>query len=209
MRVRVSDFGLAKRVNPLSLLVSAKGTLSFKPPEAMDNMDSPAADVWALGTTLYLLLTDTLPYPELSNRGVGECLRYAHGLRPASVHNLEVDEKLDALLAKCLAPRPEDRYPTAQQLLDDLNGWQPPEIEHPLAHRDAPEPAAIKDALGVSLPSDRDVAKRRIEEAMKLASVPGNLGLAADLLEESINQDPELREEFEPRLKLWRRGICM
>ena len=56
LRLRVSDFGLAKRVNPLTLLVSAQGTLSFKPPESFENQDSPAADVWALGTTLYLLL---------------------------------------------------------------------------------------------------------------------------------------------------------
>ncbi len=39
LRVRVSDFGLAKQVNPLTLLVSAKGTLSFKPPESLENLD--------------------------------------------------------------------------------------------------------------------------------------------------------------------------
>ncbi len=32
LRVRVSDFGLARRVNPLTLLASAQGTLGFKPP---------------------------------------------------------------------------------------------------------------------------------------------------------------------------------
>lgn len=32
MCVKVSDFGLAKRVNPMTLIASAKGTLSFKPP---------------------------------------------------------------------------------------------------------------------------------------------------------------------------------
>ena len=66
IRVRVSDFGLAKRVNPLTLLASSKGTRSFKAPEALQNLDSDscAGDVWALGSTLYLLLTDRLPYAE-------------------------------------------------------------------------------------------------------------------------------------------------
>jgi len=68
MRVKVSDFGLAKRVNPMTLLASAKGTLGFKPPESLENLDSCAADVWALGTTLYLLLTDKLPFPSLDEK---------------------------------------------------------------------------------------------------------------------------------------------
>ena len=33
LRARLSDFGLAKEVNPLTLLATAAGTLSFKPPE--------------------------------------------------------------------------------------------------------------------------------------------------------------------------------
>jgi serine/threonine protein kinase len=60
LRARVSDFGLAKKVNPLTLLATAAGTLAFKPPEAFAERkgDSCAADVWAIGATLYLLLTD-------------------------------------------------------------------------------------------------------------------------------------------------------
>jgi serine/threonine protein kinase len=32
LRARISDFGLAKTVNPLTLLATAAGTLTFKPP---------------------------------------------------------------------------------------------------------------------------------------------------------------------------------
>src|SRR4029077_19412418 len=65
LRARTSDFGLAKKVNPLTLLATAAGTLQFKPPEAFTQHkgDSCAGDVWAIGTTLYLLLTDKLPFP--------------------------------------------------------------------------------------------------------------------------------------------------
>src|SRR5207245_8809633 len=63
LRARVSDFGLAKQVNPLTLLATAAGTLAFKPPEAFSHRkgDSCAADVWAVGAPLYLLLTAGLP----------------------------------------------------------------------------------------------------------------------------------------------------
>ena len=57
LRARLSDFGLAKEVNPLTLLATAAGTLSFKPPESFRgkrHSDSPAADVFALGVTMYL-----------------------------------------------------------------------------------------------------------------------------------------------------------
>lgn len=49
LRARVSDFGLAKKVNPLTLLATAAGTLAFKPPEAFAGRkgDSCAADVCA------------------------------------------------------------------------------------------------------------------------------------------------------------------
>ena len=64
LRARLSDFGLAKQVNPLTLMASARGTRCFKSPEAFDdfNSDSCAGDIWAIGTTLYLLLTDKLPF---------------------------------------------------------------------------------------------------------------------------------------------------
>jgi len=53
-----TDFGLAKEVNPLTLMASAQGTRCFKSPEAFKDYqsDSCAGDVWALGSTLYLLL---------------------------------------------------------------------------------------------------------------------------------------------------------
>src|SRR5882757_4607498 len=66
LRARVSDFGLAKNVNPLTLLATTAGTIAFKPPEAFaaKHGDSCASDVWAIGATLYMLLTDKLPFAE-------------------------------------------------------------------------------------------------------------------------------------------------
>jgi eukaryotic-like serine/threonine-protein kinase len=60
-RARLSDFGLAKHVNPLTLQASVQGTRSFKPPESFlgGDADSCSGDAWAVGLCLYLLLTDT------------------------------------------------------------------------------------------------------------------------------------------------------
>ena len=69
IRARLSDFGLAKQVNPLTLRASGPGTRGFKAPEIFRDYksDSCAGDVWALGCTLYLLLTDRFPFPELED----------------------------------------------------------------------------------------------------------------------------------------------
>ncbi|MFZ1937294.1 MAG: serine/threonine-protein kinase [Thermoguttaceae bacterium] len=209
LRVRVSDFGLAKRVNPLTLLVSAKGTLSFKPPESFENQDSPAADVWALGTTLYLLLTDTLPYPELDERDVADAKRFVRPLRPASVYNLAVDSALDSILSRCLACRPTDRYPDASSLLKDLTRWRPGRPDISSSPTTNVQPRESKSAMGMPSPTDASAAENMVRSALTMAKNPGSLMSAADLLEEAINKAPELQERYQPQLKLWRRGICM
>jgi eukaryotic-like serine/threonine-protein kinase len=207
LRIRVSDFGLAKRVNPLTLLASAKGTLSFKPPESFENQDSPAADIWALGTTLYLLLTDTLPYPGLDERDAADAQRFVRLFRPASVYNLAVDPSLDSIMSRCLAKNPNERYPDASSLLLDLKRWRPagPDISSsPIAH-----PGVGKSAMGMATPKDASAAQELVRRALAMSKSPGTLMSAADLLEEALNKAPELRQHYETRLKLWRRGVSM
>jgi serine/threonine protein kinase len=208
LRVRVSDFGLAKQTNPLTLLVSAKGTLSFKPPEAFQNQDSPAADVWAIGTTFYLLLTDTLPYPGLNDRDIADANRFIKPLRPPSIYNMAVDPALEAILSRCLTPKPADRYQNASSLLDDLVRWHPTGASavSPVHSGDGKE---HKSTFGSRSGSDIKNARQMIQEAIAASKKPDGLGSAADLLEEAINKSPELREQYESQLKLWRRGVCM
>lgn len=207
MRVRVSDFGLARRVNPLTLVASAKGTLGFKPPEAFEDMDSRAADVWGLGTVLYLLLTDTLPYPALQERALAEVKNPLPPLRPASFYNIRVDPELDAIAARCLAIEPKDRYPDAMALLADLRRWTPGSDDRTQAGRSWSKTGKV--ALGVHRSTSKKDAEKMVREALRLASSPGRLTAAADLLEEALNRDASLRERYESQLLLWRRGICM
>lgn len=209
LRVRVSDFGLAKQANPLTLLVSAKGTLSFKPPESFLNQDSPAADVWAIGTTFYLLLTDTLPYPSLDARDMADANRFIRPLRPPSIYNMAVDPALEAILTRCLAPKPADRYRNASSLLDELSRWRPGRSSATASPVSSGEGKDPKSTFEIRSGSDVENARRMIQEAIAASKRPSGLMSAADLLEEAINKAPELREQYESQLKLWRRGVCM
>ncbi len=208
LRVRVSDFGLAKRVNPLTLLASAKGTRSFKAPEVFRDLqsDSCAGDVWALGCSLYLLLTDRLPYPDaatiLGPSGISE----AQLILPSRL-NLQVDGALDQIVSRALAVWPEARYPSAQELLQDLLRWRPSPAVPP------PQPSssfdAEKTALGPISPLSEASARQKVSQATQLARENGRLSEAADLLEEALNLWPDLRDQYAYQLRLWRQGKVM
>ncbi|MCC6425607.1 MAG: serine/threonine protein kinase [Phycisphaerales bacterium] len=205
LRIRVSDFGLAKQADPLSLLVSARGTLSFKPPEAFNDMDSTAADVWALGTTMYLLLTDTVPYPDLDGRDLNDAHRFLGELRPARTFNVHVDDAMQQIVARCLERNARDRYPNAGELNAALARWRPTNRNVSGSSASA---STFKAGAAASIPSDGTL-ESRLQEAMRMARVPGSLMMAADLLEQVLNDSPKLRDRYESQLRLWRRGVSM
>ncbi len=206
LHLRLSDFGLAKAVNPLTLLLSAKGTLGFKPPESLENVDSCEADIWAVGTTLYLLLTDQMPFPMLNERDVADANRFLRPIRPPSLYNVTVDAGLESIVFRCLAASRADRYAQAQALLRDLEHWQPGSQTQGMSVSQ-PQPSA-KMAMAARSPHDlRGEAHHALQEALRLAQNFTTLTSAADLLEEAMSKDPALRERYDMQLQLWRKGI--
>lgn len=206
LHVRLSDFGLAKAVNPLTLLISAKGTLGFKPPESLDNVDSCAADIWAIGTVLYLLLTDEMPFPMLNERDIHDANRFLRPIRPPSVYNVSIDAGLESVIYRCLAASASDRYAHAEDLLHDIEKWEPSYASRGDSVSQAKK--SSKSAIAERSPHNLEgEAKDALQEAIQIAQDPMKLTLAADLLEEAISKDPRLRERYESQLQLWRKGI--
>jgi serine/threonine-protein kinase len=209
LRARVSDFGLAKRVNPLTLLATTAGTVAFKAPEAFleGKGDSPASDVWAIGASFYMLLTDRLPIDAHSHFEREGSPPKDFNILPPSDVNPDVDSALDAIVLKSLDKDPKRRYVNAQDLLTALEHWKP--RAHQLDARSSPNPdEPSKSALGLAPLRDEKEAQefsRRAFEARKA----GRLSEAADLMEEAFNKSPELRIKHEHQVKLWRRGITM
>jgi serine/threonine-protein kinase len=209
LRARVTDFGLAKRVNPLTLLASARGTMRFKSPEVFQNpkSDSCAGDVWALGCTLYLLLTDRLPYSDIDDEEFQRGTFVSTPLAAPSTIHLNVDPTLDAIALKALHPKPKQRYADAEQMLADLGRWKPRTKRAPSKESYTSE--INKTALGPLSTPDAAEGHKLAEEAVKLARVHGKLNEAADLMEEALTKSPDLRDRYESSLQLWRKGIIM
>jgi len=212
LRARVSDFGLAKSVNPLTLMASARGTRCFKSPEAFDdfNSDSCAGDVWAIGTTFYLLLTDRLPFDLPEELSGVTSKSFAHSLIAPSRLNALTDPRLDQLVLKCLAINPGDRYATARALLADLESWAPRlSSDTKTSSNSANKLETSKEILGSHSPLNEGSARRIAVQAIKMSQEVDRLNEAADLMEEAMNRYPALRSEYQGRVKLWRRGIVM
>lgn len=207
LRARVSDFGLAKRVNPLTLLVSARGRRRFKAPEVFrqPDSDSCAGDVWAMGCTLYLLLTDKLPYESATDEELEDGRFSDRRLELPSEINSAVDSRLDRVVARSLALRPRDRYMNAQEMLADLDVWKPTSKDG-TSGKESYSSDQRKRALGPASTPDENAAKNLVEQAIKLARVSGKLIEAADLMEESFTKSAGLRDKYEYFVKLWRQG---
>ena len=209
LRARVSDFGLAKKVNPLTLLATAAGTLAFKPPEAFAERkgDSCAADVWAIGATLYLLLTDALPFVIPDDVSWQSKNLFDKPVTPPSETNPDVNRSLDSIVHKTLELKAENRYPTAKELLTALENWKPAAHETSSKSKTLSSEAS-KTVLGMPSPANETQAQDLTKKAFQ-ARQAGRLAEAADLMEEAFNKSPELRQKYAHQVKLWRCGISM
>jgi serine/threonine-protein kinase len=210
LRVRVSDFGLAKNVNPLTLMATAAGTLPFKPPEAFRGTkeDSCAGDVWGLGATMYLLLTDNLPVELDPDLGWRNTKAFEKDILPPSKLNPDVGPALDAVVMRCLARSASERYQDAGELAAALERWTPESFSPPEAKKSL-NSTQQKSVLGEASPSNQEEAESMARRALEMASQQGQLEEAADLMEEAFNKASGLRKKYENRLRLWRRGVCM
>jgi serine/threonine-protein kinase len=205
---KVSDFGLAKEVNPLTLMATAAGTLAFKAPEVFiaEKADSPAGDIWSLGITLYMLLTDQMPF-EVPQGFTPPRSVYEKPYPMPSRLNCDCDATLDAIVRRALALDPAQRYPSAEPFADALAAWKPGTALAPPPQ--LPESThSLRSILPVAATADREQAATWVKRAYGHAK-SGELVQAADLLEEALRADPQLRASHESRVRLWRMGIAM
>jgi serine/threonine-protein kinase len=209
LRACLSDFGLAKRVNPLLLAATARGTRCFKAPETFldPKSDSCAGDVWALGVTLYWLLTDRHPFSG-GDLDALDFRDFERPMIPASRLNIQVDKRLDQILSHSLAVKRDERYPSAQEILQDLSDWKPVTGKIAGVSTRGGSSGGSKVIFDAPSPVDEKTGREMVSQAFEL-SRRGRLSEAADLLEESFNKWPALREDYENQVKLWRRGIIM
>ena len=113
--VKLIDFGIAKVIGDKSLtqVRMVVGRPIYTAPEAVLGGDADhRSDIYSLGVVLWQLLTAG-SFPDLFEDGVAPA--------PSSA-NSAVSDGLDTVCLRAIALRPEDRYQSAEELLDALTG---------------------------------------------------------------------------------------
>jgi serine/threonine-protein kinase len=121
---KLADLGLAKQLNQASSLTATRqgfGTPYYMPYEqAINAKDADGrSDIYALGATLYHLVTGQVPFKGDNQVEILEKKEIGY-YAPASLLNTQVPDELDRILDKMLARDPRDRYQTASELIVDL-----------------------------------------------------------------------------------------
>ena len=124
--VKLADFGLAKPQRPAhsdQITVGDRtfGTPQFMSPEQFREGEvGPQADVYALGTTLFMLLTGRTPFQE--EEGMMAVAVAQVNKNPPDVRNFapNVPKNLATLIAQTLEKDPLERPKDANQLLEKI-----------------------------------------------------------------------------------------
>jgi len=122
--VWVTDFGLARFQADAELTAtgSVLGTLRYMSPEQASGQTAlvdPRTDVYALGITLYELLTLEVPFGDADR---ARLLRRIADEEPRSPRRIDpaIPRDLETIVLKAIAKVREQRYTTARELADDL-----------------------------------------------------------------------------------------
>ena len=136
----ITDFGLARIQSDSGVTISGDivGTIRYMSPEqaAGDSaLVDARTDVYALGATLYELLTLR---PAHIGNGRQEILRHIELVEPASPRSLNpsVPFDLETITLRALSKARDERYPTARALADDLRRFlngEPTQARRPTA----------------------------------------------------------------------------
>ncbi len=195
MIAKVSDFGLAKHVDPITRITTAGGTLAFLPPEGFWNYEAPASDVFSAGIVFYIMLAGVPPFvmpPDTqytNNKDIEADIRASRSKRPEppSKFNSQLDKTIDKIVLKALEPDIKNRYQNAGEFLKIIEEYQ----------------------------QEREVSlDGEIQKALKLGSQYLTLKEAISVLEEIILKQPEIKrryleERYKQTLKNWKRGMIL
>ncbi len=116
-RIKLMDLGAAKIENSSDDVIDLCMKVGYSPVEQYDEIDNfgPWSDIYALGATMYFVLTGMKPYESTSRKK--EDL-----LQDVNVLNPEVSENLNNTIMKAMAVNANDRFKNIPDFLKAVNG---------------------------------------------------------------------------------------
>jgi serine/threonine protein kinase/tetratricopeptide (TPR) repeat protein len=123
---RITDFGLARPISTGDVELSRSdeilGSLPYMSPEQIQsplNVDG-RSDIYSLGIVAYEMLSGRRPYQAATPADVIRLIYETTAQGPAR-YNSHVPRDLDTIVLKCMSLEPSQRYPSAREVVDDLD----------------------------------------------------------------------------------------
>jgi WD40 repeat protein/tetratricopeptide (TPR) repeat protein len=121
--VWIADFGLAKADDDgLTASGDILGTIRYMAPERFRGEGDPRADVYALGLTLYELLTLRPGFEGTDRLRMIERIKAEEPVRPRLLDN-RIPRDLETIVLKAIDKDPDRRYATADAMAEDLRRY--------------------------------------------------------------------------------------
>lgn len=114
--IKLIDFGAARFANDENKKMTIILKPGFAPPEQYEkvNKQGPWTDIYALGATLYYIITGTKP-EESTNRKISDKLPYPHEINPS------IPDNLSHAIMKAMAIDIHLRYKNTKEFYDAIN----------------------------------------------------------------------------------------
>ncbi|THF73239.1 Stk1 family PASTA domain-containing Ser/Thr kinase [Cohnella fermenti] len=131
-RVKVTDFGIARAVTTSTITQtgSVLGSVHYFSPEHAKGVSTgEKSDIYSLGIVLYQMLTGRLPF--LGESPISVALKHLQEPfeRPKLV-NPHIPQSVENIILKAMRKNPQERYPSAKMMLQDLETCLQPQRLH-------------------------------------------------------------------------------
>ncbi len=184
---KLADFGLVRRLSELELAgASVGGTPTYMAPELFAGSPaSPRSDLYAVGVMLYYLLSARLPF---SSDKIGRLIDLHRRAPVPDIRAVapEVNDDMVAILERCLAKDPNDRFEIGRGAGRDARGADRPDARHrdpgprerrgarllrPGGPRPLPDPGEAAQRTGSRRSTSRSAQGRHSERLLSVFSV--------------------------------------
>lgn len=119
-KLKVTDFGIAKAATGDTIGSSTMGSVRYLSPEqARGGYSDARSDIYSLGITMYEMATGKVPFDGENTVAIA-LMHLRDDIVPPRNYFPDIPASLENIILKCTRKRPEERYQTAAELIQDL-----------------------------------------------------------------------------------------
>ncbi|MFO7980523.1 MAG: serine/threonine-protein kinase [Candidatus Aminicenantes bacterium] len=127
-KIKITDFGTSAWLNKLPYASTRIGSPPYMAPEQFLGKATFQSDIYSIGCIFYEMLLgrppifDPDPFKILEKAKQGK-------ITPPRIKNSRIPKEIDLIIMKCLSPKIENRYQSAEEISKDLEHFKGKDVE--------------------------------------------------------------------------------